>query len=63
MAENTQNQDKLPAAAAQQEAANASDAKAEASDDEKASDELSEDDLGAVAGGLVTSSPPSDEFR
>ena len=36
---------------AQQEAAQASDAKAEATSTAKASDELSEDDLEAVAGG------------
>jgi hypothetical protein len=41
----------IPAAEAQQEAAQASDAKAEAAG--TASDELSEDDLEAVAGGIL----------
>ena len=53
----------VPTAEAPQDVAQASDAKAEATSTAKASDELSEDDLEAVAGGLVTSSPPSDEFR
>ena len=53
----TENENKAPATEAQQELAQASEGKAEASV------ELSEDDLEAVAGGLVTSSPPSDEFR
>jgi hypothetical protein len=51
MAENTQTEDKGPAAEAQQEAAQPSDTKAEATSTAKASDELSEDDLEAVAGG------------
>jgi hypothetical protein len=57
------NEEAAPAAETQQDVAQASDAKAEATSTAKASDELSEDDLEAVAGGLVTSSPPSDEFR
>jgi hypothetical protein len=51
MPENDNNKDKPPAAEAQQEAAQANDAKAEATSTAKASDELSEDDLEAVAGG------------
>ena len=49
MAENTQTEDKAPAAEAQQDVAQAIGAKAE--DTGTASDELSEDDLEAVAGG------------
>ena len=43
----------IPATEAQQDVAQASDAKAEATSTAKASDELSEDDLGAVAGGAI----------
>ena len=43
--------DTTPVTEAQQEAAQASDAKAEATSTAKASDELSEDDLAAMAGG------------
>jgi hypothetical protein len=46
--ENTEYQDRLPAAEAQHEAAQASDTKAEA----KASDELSEDEIKAFVGGV-----------
>jgi hypothetical protein len=48
---------------AQQDVAQPTDTKADATSTAKASDELSGDDLEAVAGGLVDSSPPSDEFR
>ena len=61
MPENTKQAESPPAAEAQHDAAQAR--KAKATITTKASDELSEDDLEAVAGGLVTSSPPSDEFR
>ena len=43
--------DTTPVTEAQQDVAQASDAKAEATSTAKASDELSEDDLKAVAGG------------
>jgi hypothetical protein len=46
-----ENEEVAPTTQAQQEAAQASDAKAEASSTAKASDELSEDDLEALAGG------------
>ena len=61
MPDNTENEEATPATETQQDVAKATDTKAEATG--TASDELSEDDLEAVAGGLVTSSPPSDEFR
>jgi len=51
-----ENEEVAPTTEAQQEAAQASDAKAEASSTAKASDELSEDDLEALAGGA---GPPS----
>ena len=65
MPENTKQAESPPAAEAQHDAAQASKAKATitTTTTTKASDELSEDDLEAVAGGLVSSSPPSDEFR
>ena len=47
----------------QQDVAQAGDTKAEATGIATVSGELSENDLEAVAGGLVASSPPSDEFR
>jgi hypothetical protein len=50
MPENANNKDK-PAAEAQQDVAQASDATAEATSTAKASDELSEEALDAVAGG------------
>jgi hypothetical protein len=46
-----ENEEAVPAAEAQQEAAHTSDTKAEATSTAKASDELSEGDLEAVAGG------------
>jgi len=49
MTANNQTEDKIPAAEAQQEATQSTDAKDEATG--TASDELSEDDLQAVAGG------------
>jgi hypothetical protein len=55
-------QEATPATEAQQDVAQASDAKAEATSTAKASDELSEDDLEAVAGGghrTPMSAPPS----
>ena len=63
MTENTQNENKAITAEAQNEAAQTSDAQVATTGSTKVGDELSEDDLEAVAGGLVTSSPPSDEFR
>jgi len=50
-----ENEEAAPATEAQQDVAQASDAKAEATSTAKASDELSEDDLEAVAGGSVAS--------
>jgi len=47
-----ENEEVAPTTEAQQEAAQASDAKAEASSPAKASNELSENDLEALAGGL-----------
>ena len=47
----TENQDKTPTAEAQQQAAQASEAKVEASVTDKPSEQLSEDQLNAVAGG------------
>jgi len=48
-----ENEEAAPATEAQQDVAQASDAKAEATSTAKDSDELSEDDLEAVAGGLT----------
>ena len=48
-----ENKEATPATEAQQDVAQASDAKAEASGTAKASNELSEDDLMAVAGGTT----------
>jgi len=55
MTDNNQTEDKTTAGSgeAQQDVAQASDAKAEASGTAKASNELSEDDLMAVAGGTT----------
>jgi|GEM_PF-1675728 len=47
-----ENEEVAPTAEAQQDVAQASDAKAEATSSAKASDELSEDDLEGVAGGV-----------
>ena len=53
MPDDTQTEDKAPAAEAPQEAAQASIAKPDATSTTTASDELSADDLEAVAGGLT----------
>ncbi len=53
MPEDTQNQDKLPAAESRQEAAPTSDAKSKATSTATARDELSEGELQTVAGGLA----------
>ena len=56
------NEEPAPAAEAQQDVAQASDAKAEATSTAKASGELSEDDLEAVAGGRGSSNPDDDSI-
>ncbi|WP_368415035.1 hypothetical protein [Falsiroseomonas sp.] len=63
MPEQHQNKGKLPAAEAQQEAAQTSDAEAEAAGIATASDELSENDLEAVAGRTYTLNAPNPNWN